>query len=71
MKATIFRIRHDPLDLAQSEWATQLSHVLEFYNVTTKEEDEYLRRINILDTEGHREVQGLQIENPNILRILI
>jgi len=40
VKATIFRILQDPLDLIQPEWTTQLSHVVECYNVTTVEEDE-------------------------------
>jgi len=33
VKATIFRILQDPLDLIQPEWTTQLSHVVECYNV--------------------------------------
>lgn len=35
----IFRILQDPLDLIQPDWTTQLSHALEFYNVTVEEED--------------------------------
>jgi len=41
-------------------------HAMEFYNVTTKEEDEDPQKINIPETEGHCEVKGLQIENPAI-----
>jgi len=67
VKATIFRIPQDPLDLMQPEWATQLSHALECYNVTAEDEDEDLRKINIPETECHHEVQGPQIENPNII----
>ena len=63
MKAAIFRIPQDPLDLIQPNWTTQLSHALECYNVTAKEEDEDLRKINIPETEGHREVEVLQVEN--------
>jgi len=66
VKAAIFRISQDPLDLIQPKWATQLSRVLECYNVTAEEEDEDLWKINIPETEGHREVQGPQIENPDI-----
>src|ERR1700733_2760945 len=33
VKATIFRVSKEPLDLAQLEWATQLSCTLECYNV--------------------------------------
>ena len=70
VKAAIFRILQDPLDLIQPKWATQLSHALECYNVTTKEEDEDLWKINIPKIEGHREVQGPHIENSNITTLL-
>ena len=40
VKATIFRIPQDPLDLIQPDWTTQLSLTLECYNVTIEEEDE-------------------------------
>lgn len=40
--------------------------MLECYNVSTREEDEDLQKINIPKTEGHCEVQGPQIENPDI-----
>lgn len=39
--------------------------MLKCYNVTTEEEDEDLRNINILEEEGHHKVEGPQIENPN------
>lgn len=58
------------MDLIQPEWATQLSHVLECYKLTTDEEDEDPRKINISKIEGHCEVKGLQIENPNIISLL-
>ena len=66
VKATIFRISQDPLDLIRPECDTQLSHTLECYNVTTEEEYEDPWKINIPETEGHRKVQGPQIENPDI-----
>lgn len=34
--------------------------------MTTKEEDEDPRNINILEVEGHHEVEDPQIENPDI-----
>lgn len=34
--------------------------------MTTREEDEDPRNINILEVEGHREVEGPQIDNPDI-----
>lgn len=65
-KVVIFRILQDPLDLIQPNWTTQLSHALEFYNITIEEEDKDPRNINIPKTEGRREVEGLQIKNPDI-----
>lgn len=44
----------------------QLSHVLEWYNITTEEEDEDSRKINIPKAGGHIEVEGPQLENPDI-----
>jgi len=34
--------------------------------VTAEEEDENSRNINIPETKGHHEVEGIQIENPDI-----
>jgi len=42
VKAAIFRIPQGLLDLIQADWTTQLSHTLECYNITAKEEDEDL-----------------------------
>lgn len=58
LKESISRITQDPLDLTRSKWATHLSRALEFYNVTTEEEEEDPRKINIPETKGHHEVQG-------------
>lgn len=66
VKATIFRISQDPLDLIQPDWTTQLSHVLECYNVTAEEEYEDPWKINIPEIEVHHEVEGPYIENPYI-----
>lgn len=59
VKATIFRIPQDPLDMIQPNWTTQLSHMMECYNVTGEEEDGDPRNINIPKTKGHQEVEGL------------
>ena len=40
--------------------------MLECYNVTAEEEDEDPQKVNIPEIEGHREVEGLQVENPAI-----
>ena len=66
VEAAIFRILLDPLDSIQPEWATQLSRTLECCNITTEEEDEDPWNINITEKKCYREVQGLQIENPDI-----
>jgi len=58
VKAPIFRIPQDHLDLIQPDWTTHLSHTLECYNVTAKEEDEDPRKINIPEIECHCEVEG-------------
>jgi len=50
VKAVIFRVPQDPLDLIQPEWATQLNQALECYNVTVEDEDEDLWKINIPET---------------------
>lgn len=56
--------------MIQPDWTTQLSHALECYIVTMEEEDEDSRKINILEIEGHREVEGPQLENPDITELL-
>lgn len=56
VKAVIFRISQDPLELVHLEWSTQLCHALECYNVTAEGEDKDPRNINILDAKGHRAV---------------
>lgn len=66
VKSTIFRISQDYLDLVQPDWTTQLSHMLECYNVIAKEEDKDPQKINIPETEGHNKVEGKQIENPDV-----
>lgn len=66
VKAVSFTILMDPLDLIQLDQTTQLHHALEYYNVTTEEEDEDLKNINILETKGHCEVEGENIENHDI-----
>jgi len=70
VKAAIFRIPQHPLDLIQPDWTTQLHHALECYNVTTEEEDEDPRKINIPEAEGHHEVEGPQIDNLDITMAL-
>lgn len=56
--------------MIQHDWTTQLSQALECYNVTPEEEDEDPRKLNIPETKGHREVEGLQLENLDIIKPL-
>lgn len=51
------------MEWVQPDWSTQLCHALEYYNVTTEEEDENQININIPEAEGNHEVEGPQIEN--------
>jgi len=67
VKVAIFMIPQESVESIQLEWATQLSCALECYNVIAEEEDKDPWKINIPKTEGHREVQGPQIENPDII----
>lgn len=66
VKVIIFRIPQDPLELVQTNWSTQLCHALECYNVTAEGDSKDPININIPEVEGHREVEGLQVENPDI-----
>jgi len=36
-----------------------------------KDKDEHLRKINILETEGHHRVEGPQLENTDTIDLLI
>lgn len=66
VKATIFKIPQEPMEVLQPEWATQLSYALECYNVNIKDDDEDPRKVNIPETKGYCEVQGPLIEDPDI-----
>ena len=45
---------------AQPDWAIQLEHALECYNFAAEpnDEDENPRRVNILESQGTRDVDG-------------
>jgi len=44
--------------LIHPNWSTHLNNALECYNETIEEDDEDPRNINILEAEGHYEVEG-------------
>ena len=58
------------MEALQSEWETQMSCMLECYNVNIKEEDEDPRNINIPETKRCCEVRGPLIEDPDITALL-
>lgn len=47
----IFSMLKEPMEWIQPNWSTRMCHALEFYYVTTEEEDEDLRNINILEAD--------------------
>lgn len=69
-KATIFRIPQEQLALTPPDCAAQLTSTLECYNVTIEEEDDDLRNIDIPETDGQPEVQGPQVDNPDITALV-
>ena len=57
----------------QSEWSVQLTEALECYNfqVEPEDEDEDPRSTNILESEGTHDVEGPQLEIPEISEPII
>ena len=49
------------------DWAMQLETALECYNLGV-DEDEEPRNINIPESQGTREVQGPELEHPEITK---
>ena len=70
LKVVIFKIPHEPMEVLQLEWATQLRYALECYNVNIEEDNKDPRKVNILETEGYREVQGPLVEDPDITTLV-
>lgn len=66
IKEVIFITLKEPMECTQPDSSTQLHHALECYNVTIEEEEEDPRNINILEVEGHHEVEDPQLQNPDI-----
>lgn len=55
------------MELFQPKWSARPCHAVECCNVTIEGEDEDLRNINILKTDGHYEVEGPHIEIMDII----
>jgi len=70
VKAAIFKIPQEPLEVLQTTWANQLSSALECYNAKVEEDDDDPRNINIPENEGCHEVRGPSIEDPDITALL-
>ena len=51
--------------VSYQDWAAQLETALECYNLAVDEDDEP-RNINIPESKGSREVQGPELEIPEI-----
>ena len=66
IKATIFRIPEEPVEWVQLDWNIQLHHALECYNMTTKEEEDEPRNINISESKEQHEVEGPKAPIPDI-----
>jgi len=47
IKAVIFKIPQEPIEVIQPKWATQLSCPLECYNMNTEEDDKDPQKVNI------------------------
>eukprot|EP00253_Pinus_taeda_P031878 PITA_31878 len=67
VKEVIFKIPQDPLDFIQTYCTTQLCHVLECYNVTSEEEEEDPRNINIPEAE---DLKGI-IRDLGVMKIML
>jgi hypothetical protein len=52
-----------PLDQEKDEWTVPLQQLQECYNINVDEDDD-LRDVNILETEGQRDIEGPGIELP-------
>ena len=50
----------------QPEWAAQLENALECYKLEEEKEDDEPCHTNILESEGSQEVQGPNLELPEI-----
>lgn len=66
IKVRVFEADPLPVDSYQ-DWAAQLETTLECYNLAG-DEDEEPRNISILESEGTHEVQGLDLEIPEITK---
>ena len=51
----------------QPDWVAQMKNAVEYYNFAADEEEKDPRNVNILESEGSHDVQGLALEIPEII----
>jgi hypothetical protein len=54
-----------PLEQEEDEWTAPLQKLQTCYNINADEDDD-LRKVNITETEGQRDVEGPGVELPFI-----
>jgi len=70
VKAVIFKIPLELEEIMQPDWSQQLNQALERYDVRVEYNEDDRRNINIMETKGIREVNGLEIEDLDITTLL-
>jgi hypothetical protein len=66
VRQNVFKEAYDlPLEQEEDEWTTPFQKLQECYNINADEDDD-LRKVNIVETEGHRNVEGPGVELPFI-----
>jgi hypothetical protein len=58
-----------PMEQEEDEWTTSFQKLQGCYNINVDEDDD-LRKVNIVETEGHRDVEGLGVELPFIGKLI-
>lgn len=66
IRAMIFRTPKEPMTWVQPHQNAHLQQILECYNLTIEEGDEVIRNINILESEGHRKMERLDVKIPYV-----
>jgi hypothetical protein len=58
-----------PLEKEEDEWTTPFQKLQGCYNINADEDDDP-RKVNIVETEGHRDVEGPRVELPFIGQLI-
>jgi hypothetical protein len=54
-----------PMEQEEDEWTVPLQKLQTFYNINADDDDD-LRKVNIVETKGQRDVEGPRVELPFI-----